>query len=231
MRIKKYFLNLLLPERCILCGKIITDKINFDPLCSACEAMLIPINENVCSNCGFPLISETNKCLRCRNIEFNYLSNRSLYKYSGFIKEVIYQYKFNNQKRLSLFFAFLLSEALVENYPDSIIVPVPGRRIVRKNKGWEHIDLIGQILKHKYKLQIQKLLVRKGRKAQKTLSREKRAENLRKSISIRKTIKTIPNSIVLLDDVFTTGTTINECAGILKAAGVREIYSLTIAID
>jgi ComF family protein len=125
----------------------------------------------------------------------------------------------------------MLSDALLEYYPASIIVPVPGRRIVKKSKGWEHIDLIGKILKHKYKLPVYKLLIRKGKKAQKTLSREKRAENLRKSIRIQKNIKNIPASVVLLDDVFTTGTTINECAGILKSAGVEKIYSLTIAID
>ena len=231
MSIKKYFIDLLLPERCIICGKIITDKINHNPLCSACKIVLIPINENVCSNCGLPLISEIKDCLRCRAIETSYLSNKSLFKYYGHVKEIIYQYKFKNKKRLSFFFAYLLSEALFENYPDSIIVPVPGRRIVRKNKGWEHIDLIGKILKHKYKLPIKKLLVRRGRKAQKTLSREKRAENLRKTISLRRNCKIIPNSIVLLDDVFTTGTTVNECAGILKSAGVRKIYSFTIAID
>ena len=91
--------------------------------------------------------------------------------------------------------------------------------------------MIGKILKRKYKLPVKKLLIRKGKKAQKTLSRENRAENLRKSIGIEKNIKNIPASVVLLDDVFTTGTTINECAGILKSAGVEKIYSLTIAID
>ena len=201
MGIIKYFFDLLLPERCIICGKIITDKTNHNLICSACEAILTPIKNNVCTNCGLPLISEIKECLRCRSIETSYLSNRSLFKYSGDIKEVIYQYKFNNRKRLSYYFAYLLSEVLFKNYPDSIIIPVPGRRIVRKNKGWEHIDLIGKILKRKYKLPVQKLLVRKGKKAQKTLSREKRAENLQKNISLRKKIKTMPDSVVMLDDV------------------------------
>ncbi|MCK5198928.1 MAG: ComF family protein [Spirochaetales bacterium] len=230
MGIKKV-ITLILPERCILCGEIITDKTNFNPLCSACEAGLASLQGNVCSTCGFPLISEVNNCLRCREVKFNYLSNRSVFKYHGSIKEIIYQYKFNNRKSLSFYFAKILSDVLINNYPGSIIVPVPGRKIVRKNRGWEHIDLIGKILKHKYKLPVQKLLIRKGKKAQKTLSRENRAENLRKSIRIQKNIKTFPASVVLLDDVFTTGTTINECAGILKSAGVEKIYSLTIAID
>lgn len=230
MKIKN-IINLILPERCILCGNIITVKTNFNPLCSACADMSVPLHGNLCSGCGFPLISEVNNCLRCRDSESNYLSNRSVFKYYGSVKEIIYQYKFNNRKSLSSYFAKMLSDALLEYYPASIIVPVPGRRIVKKSKGWEHIDLIGKILKHKYKLPVYKLLIRKGKKAQKTLSREKRAENLRKSIRIQKNIKNIPASVVLLDDVFTTGTTINECAGILKSAGVEKIYSLTIAID
>lgn len=224
-------LNLILPEYCILCGEIISDKTSFYPLCSVCEAILAPLDENICSGCGFPLVSEKDNCLRCRAVEFCYLSNRSVFKYSGHVKEIIYQYKFNNRKSLSFYFAKLLSYAFIGNYPDSIIVPVPGREIVKKNRGWEHIDLIGKILKHKYKLPVQKFLVRKGRRAQKTLSVKERAENLRKSISLIKSSETIPVSVVLIDDVFTTGTTINECAGILKSAGVDDIYSLTIAID
>ncbi len=231
MEIKKYFLNLLLPEECILCGKIIIETANYYPICSSCEDLLKPVKGNICPGCGISLISEKKKCLRCRDSESNYLSNRSLFKYSGYIKEVIYQYKFNDRKNLSFYFAKKLSKVLIEQYSDSIIVPVPGRRIVKKDRGWEHIDLIGKILKHNYKLPIKKLLVRKGKKAQKTLSREKRAENLRKSIILREKIKSIPDSVVLIDDVFTTGTTVNECAGILKSAGVKEIYSLTIALD
>ena len=183
------------------------------------------------ANCGFPLISETGNCLRCRDVEFNYISNRSLFKYYGDIKELIYQYKFNNRKKLAFYFAKQLSEVLHESYSDNIIIPIPGRGIVKKTKGWEHIDLIGNILKQKYKLPVKKLLLRKGRKAQKTLSREERSENLQKNISIRKNIEILPESVVLLDDVFTTGTTINECAGILKSVGIEKIYSLTIAID
>nr|MDA3940253.1 hypothetical protein [Spirochaetia bacterium] len=170
-------------------------------------------------------------CLRCRENKLNYISNKSLFVYSGDIKELIYQYKFQHKKSLSLYFAKYIFKTFLENYSDCTIVPVPGRKIIKKRIGWEHIDLIAKILKQKFKLPVQKILTRKGSKAQKTLSKEKRAENLRKSICLQRGIKRIPNSVVLLDDVYTTGTTINECAGILKKAGVGTIYSLTIAID
>ena len=230
MEITNYFKNYFFPDRCILCGIIILNK-NKYPICSNCETLLTPQQENLCIICGLSLISEKDKCLRCRNRKLNYISNRSLFKYSGLMKEIIYQYKFNNRKDLSFYFAKVLFKVLIEYYTDSVIIPVPGRRIVKKNKSWEHIDLIGKILKYKYKLPVKILLVRKGKKAQKSLSREKRAENLRKNIRISKIKKTLPQTVVLLDDVFTTGTTINECAGILKEAGVNRVYSLTIAID
>ncbi len=231
MEIIKYINNLLIPKTCILCGKLITETIHLYPVCSACEDKQIENKGKICSICSYPLISEKDKCMRCRDGIFNYLYNRSVFNYTGDIKELIYQYKFNNCKNLSIYFSKSLSKLLFNNYPECIIIPVPGRSIIKKRKGWEHIDQITKILKHKYRLPVQKLLTRKGEKAQKTLSREKRAENLRKSIGFSKKIKKIPESVVLLDDVFTTGTTINECAGILKTAGVKNIFSLTIAID
>ncbi len=231
MRVFKQLLNFIIPERCVICGDIIIEQNKFYPLCSGCESELKPNKIKFCSICSYPLISETSKCLRCRNRDFNFINNRALFNYSGKIKELIYQYKFSNYKAISFYFAKLLSNILIQKYSNIIIVPVPGRKIVKKQKGWEHIDFICTILKKNYKLPVQNLLERKGKKAQKTLTREKRAENLRKSIRIKRNIRILPETVVLLDDIFTTGITINECAGILKEAGVKEIFSLTIAID
>ena len=231
MSIINQFLNLLIINRCVICGKILVKQSKLYPLCWECELKQIKNNKHVCSICGYPLISETEKCLRCRDADFNYITNRSIFIYSGNIKELIYLYKFKNRKQLSEYFAKHLAAVLIKDYSECIIIPVPGRKIVKKKKGWEHIDLIANILKRKYKLPVQKILKRKGKKAQKTLSREKRAENLQQNVSIKRNIKLLPKNIVLIDDVFTTGTTINECAGILKSAGAKNIFSLTIAID
>ncbi len=231
MGIINKFLNLLILNRCIICGKYLLEHINFYAVCMECELKQIINNKHICSTCGYPLISESDTCLRCRDVDFNYISNRSIFTYSGDIKELLYQYKFKNRKQISEYFAKYLDAFFINNYSECIIVPVPGRKIVKKKKGWEHIDLIANILKIKYKLPVKKILIRKGSKAQKTLSRDKRAENLQKSVRIQKNIKLLPKNIVLIDDVFTTGTTINECAGILKSSGVQKIFSLTIAID
>jgi len=230
----KILSNILLSQRCALCGELLFYN-RSKVLCKSCKDLLtvnkISTVPNCCNQCGIPLISESERCLRCRATEINYISNRSLFRYSGEIKELIYQYKFKGQKDISLFFAKLIFEYIFKNNLKDIIVPVPGRKIVKREQGWEHIDLIANILSKKYKIPLIKLLRRSGQKAQKTLNIEKRALNLRNSITIAKNSRNVPYSVILLDDVFTTGTTINECALILKQAGVKKVRSLTIAID
>jgi len=233
MEALKKLSDILLSLRCPLCGELLLYG-SSNVLCKSCTDLIIhniSTGSNCCCQCGIPLISETERCLSCRTKEINYLSNRSLFRYSGEIKELIYQYKFKGQKNISFLFANFLSGYIFRNNLKDVIVPVPGRKIVKRQQGWEHIDLIAKILSKKYKLPVIKLLRRSGKKAQKTLNIEKRALNLRNSIKIVKNINTVPSSVILLDDVFTTGTTINECASILKQAGVKDVSSLTIAID
>ena len=91
MRMLDRFFNVILPERCVICSKIITDNIFHYPLCRPCERKLVLLKKNVCSVCGYPLVSEYNTCIRCRSIDFNFLTNRSLYMYNAAVKELIYQ--------------------------------------------------------------------------------------------------------------------------------------------
>ncbi len=217
--------------KCILCsGSVFKGKFH-QTICSSCLNKIGRIGGIVCNKCGLPLLSENSICLRCRKKEINYLFNKSVYTYTAEIQEIIYQYKFQNNRNLAFFLAEQLYRLITESYPVSVIVPVPGRRKVKKEKGWEHTDLICRILEKNYKLTVLHLLVRKGNKAQKELSLKMRKENLHKSIKLKRKTMIMPENIILVDDIFTTGNTINQCAEILKNAGAEEIYSATIAID
>ena len=165
MKSANFLINMLLPNRCILCGQIIVERTTNYLICKTCESKQIINNGTKCSKCSYPLISEKDNCLRCRESNFNFIYNRSFFNYSGDIKELIYQYKFNNYKNLSFYFSKYLSKYILNNFDGITIIPVPGRKIVKKQKGWEHIDLISKILKNKYKLPVQKILKRKGKKA------------------------------------------------------------------
>ncbi|MCF6335406.1 MAG: ComF family protein [Spirochaetales bacterium] len=218
-------------KRCILCGNYIFNGKGYQILFNYCQLNINKIEGNICVKCGLPLISEDRLCLKCRDRKQYYEFNKSVFTYSREIKEIIYQYKFRNRKILAFYLSGQLYNLISKYYPDAVIVPVPGRKIIKKQKGWEHIELICKILEKKYKLTHISLLDRKGNKAQKSLSMELRRENLRKNIIFNPRVNFLPETVILVDDIFTTGNTINECASILKENGVIKIYSATIAVD
>ena len=185
------------------------------------------------------LSSEDEICMECRGRSFSFERNVSLFPYRAHVQEVILAYKSAGIKRLSLFFAELLLPVWEEEFPLLPILPVPARPEGLKDRGFDPIGLICRELSRLGPVQVVPLLGRSnGTKEQKLLSKQQREENLKKAFFVKQeTMKRcfpegkVPRSIVLLDDVFTTGATLNRCAEVLKEAGVEEVYGLTIARD
>jgi len=201
-------------------------------LCKNCFALLKPIHGKRCRTCGTPLISEDITCMRCRNRGFSFSSNYSLFTYSGIIKELLYQYKFNNEKQLSVVFSELIYEYLSINCQYQFtLVPAPSRKSVKRRRGWGHVEIIAHILKNHYNIPTLFCLKRKGETTQKRLNYQGRLTNLNGKIYIKKNRIVIPKNIIILDDIFTTGATIEQCSKVLRNGGAKEIRSLTLALD
>jgi len=132
---------------------------------------------------------------------------------------------------VALIFAGFLAEAFKRLYPRSIVIPVPPRKQPWGQRDWEHIDLIARHLEKYHDITVVKILRRSGKKAQKSLDFQQRAENIRDTISVTGNIPNTYNRVVLLDDIFTTGATGNECARVLRAAGCQSVNLLTLALD
>jgi ComF family protein len=139
--------------------------------------------------------------------------------------------------RLSRFFAEELVPLLKERYPGLPVVPVPSRKEAMKKRGFDPLDRICKELHAHWGIRILPLLSRKwGTKEQKTLNKQERIVNLKTAFYFIPSMKKnehqrIPGSVVLLDDVFTTGTTLNACAEILQQEGTQDVYGVTIARD
>ncbi len=225
-------LDILFPVRCVLCGEYILFSSNpFIPVCMDCDFIPTISEKKRCNKCSMPLISEIGICMRCRSEIFCFDNNFSLFLYSEKIKELIHQYKFNNNKNLSLWFAKSVFIQYKERYRGIPVIPVPFRRSGKRKRGWDHIEIIVNILKTKYNIPVYNILKRKYSKAQKTLDVNNRKLNIAGTISIKNNSAALPSKVVLFDDIFTTGATANECSKVLKNAGVKEVYVLTIAID
>lgn len=235
--------DLLLPERCSLCGSPLPfdRQVSFGrvPVCSACALRFEPIRGRSCLHCGIPLISEHEFCSRCREKEFPFTRNRAVFLYDGVVREALLRYKVYGQKRLAALFARFVAELYRSEFGGLPVIPVPFRPASKKKRGWDQIETITSILSRSYGVPVAPLLRRRDGTAQKTLSFDARLANLsgriffapRRVRGKASNSGALPVEALLLDDVFTTGATVSECARVLVAAGVRTVCSLTVAID
>jgi len=237
------------PRTCILCGTSLLFNEISDCLCPECLDAVThlsfaslyemqsdgssskTIQGKICRICGQPLSSEIETCMRCRERSFAFEENRSCFLYEGGIKELIRQYKFNGRIECASFFATHTALICHTEYPGLPIIPVPGRRASVRKRGYDQVEAVCRILSRRYSIQWIRALMRKGSRAQKTLSYDERLINLKGKISVRKAALPLPKACILLDDVFTTGATAHECSLVLKKHGVKEVHMVSFAID
>jgi ComF family protein len=183
--------------------------------------------------CGKPLVSEIETCLKCRNgTEKNsFLKLWLLFPYTGKYRKLLTEYKFKKNLFLADFFAEKILELFAKEgeLKDITIVPVPPRPGKIKELGWDQVEYLLKRLKKKNRaLCICRCLKRKRSKVQKELNRLERLENLKGRIYLH---KTPPNIVLVIDDVFTTGSTMEVCSQALKQGGAEKVYGLCLFYD
>ncbi len=225
--------SLFTENRCILCGGNLSHFLNVKyDLCPECVRLFENHKrESFCSKCSIPLISENNLCMRCRGRKYSFRSNYSVFLYRGPVKELIYQYKFRNNRKLAYFFAEIFYRYFFQYFRAELIIPVPSAGSSVRKRGFDHMALIGKILSNEYAQPVSHCLIRKKGKQQKELSYRERLVNLVGNIQLRNKNCNLPGSVILLDDIFTTGATMEQCTRAVISAGARHVTGLTIAID
>ena len=228
--------DFLIPELCVVCGEIITVRAGPYPICSSCAGRIVPPRGKRCEVCSKPLISERLVCMECRKESYAFERNHSVFLYDETLKEIFAAYKGKGLLALKRFFAPELAKACKEHFNGLPLVPVPFRPESLRKRGYDQIGVLAEELRTNHGIQFLALLERTGKSLeQKSLDREARKANLDGKIRLRRrgipSLGTFPEEAVLLDDVFTTGATANECAKVLKCSGVRRVFVLTLARD
>ncbi len=222
------------PIRCRICGVPLVDNpFLFLRICGTCIKKLIgeKIHGPICSKCGMPLLSENNMCVSCRKKEHAFIRHFSLFMYQGMARTLIKAYKFDPLPPLSHLWAHMLA-AEIRHFDVSpgVVVPVPARRSSVRTRGWDQMELICKVLHSKYGFPNANLLKRSASESQKKLTYEQRMRNLSGHINLRRSQQNPPPEILLLDDVYTTGATLNECARTIKQQAAVTINAVTIAM-
>ncbi len=225
--------SLFTENRCILCGENLSRFLEsgYD-LCPDCVRLFEnQERKSLCGRCSAPLISEEDLCMRCRGRKYSFKSNYSVFLYRGPVKELIYQYKFRNNRKLAYFFAEIFFRYFFQYFKAELIVPVPSAGSSVRRRGFDHMALIGKILSKKYGQPVNNCLIRKKGRQQKGLSYGDRMVNLVGNIRLKDKNISLPGSVILLDDIFTTGATLEQCTRALIRAGAGSVTGLTLAID
>ncbi len=224
-------LEALFPGRCLLCGQWLS--VSDDPrvpLCEPCRTSLVPIGPERCGKCGMGLVSEKVTCMRCRAADFVFESNVAVFPYSCGAKALIRKLKFEGRVRLAGLFADMAAAACSPDWGPCPIVPVPSR------PGRRTPDPVGRVaacMEKRHGKTVRQLLIRTGGLPQKSLDLPRRRENLRGMIRLAPGagLSGLPLQVILLDDIFTTGATLDACARALREAGCQRVCAITLAIE
>ncbi|MFA5178492.1 MAG: ComF family protein [Candidatus Paceibacterota bacterium] len=227
--LRKYILDLIFPKKCLNCKK---EGIFF---CEDCFS-LIDINPFQYCLCDHPQkIITPGQCQKCAKKSLNGIYSATDFENSQ-VKKLIYNFKYQSQlKELAypLSLLILMHLYLIKKYfpPNSLLVPIPLFLKKKKRRGFNQAEEIGKIISEKIKIPliIDNLIRIKNTLPQAKLNKEQRQENIKNAFVVKNKKNFQGKIIFLLDDVYTTGATMQECAKILKKSGAREVWGLTVA--
>lgn len=232
-------MSVLFPAPCEMCGEALATAALL-PICEKCLEALGPLSEPVCEKCGRPFPSEVildakiRQCFGCRAGLYGFDVARSYGAYSEKMVKAITLLKYHKLTRLGGWFAQRLRTTVEANAilgAVDVMVPVPLHPVRRRERGYNQTELIAKPLARRLGLRLDtSALVRvKPRPPQLLLSRRERWLSVRGAYEIREGSRIDNLRVLLIDDVFTTGATLDACARTLKKAGAKSVIGLTVA--
>jgi len=223
--------ELLFPRRCPICDKIVAP---FGALCcEACKKKLLYIGHDYCMKCGKGLLdSEKAYCSRCIAHPPVFTYGRSLYRYEC-VAGSIFRLKYQGRQEYAAFFGaelFRYFKHDIAKMHADVIIPVPLHKKRLEERGYNQSALLAKELAGKTGIPcIENLVTRvKNTVPQKKLNDIERQNNLKKAFKIRRNDVKL-NRMIIVDDIYTTGSTVNALSKVLFEGGAKEVFVITLA--
>lgn len=234
----------LFPSDCRLCASPLLN-ISRLPVCENCLSSIRPLDGGLCSICGerlsgpYGLFSEGEiRCTLCRRLEPPYVKATAYGSYESGLRELIHLLKYDGVRPAANVLGRMLSEAIAPLQPHfaegpMLMVAVPLYTRKRRQRGFNQTELMARAaakLDPSRRFELKPVLERtRETQSQIGLSRHQRRENLRGAFAVTRPQEIRGREVLLVDDVFTTGTTVSECARVLRRAGATKVYVATVA--
>jgi ComF family protein len=231
--------SVFFPAGCRVCDALLV-RASRVPICEECSASFTPLPEIRCAICGVGLAGLTADngqelaCPLCREKTYGFDRARSYALYEGALTRAILLLKFEQIEPMGDWFAGMLEGVFrqeAELLQADVVVPVPLHREREKERGYNQAAVIAKALAKRLKLPYQAaLLVRtRPRPDKHILNEEERWESVRGAFATRPGSQVDKRRVLLVDDVLTTGATLDACARALREAGAKTVIGLTVA--
>jgi len=242
----KSIFAVLFPSDCRVCG---TPLVNISrlPVCQACLDAMLPISGGVCLVCGerifspYALSSSSGepRCGLCRRIEPPFARATAYGSYEGGLRELIQLLKYGGVRPAANVLGRMLAEAINMLEPqltaDAVVIPVPLHRSKYRQRNFNQAELIANaamrshLLDGRFRLCVGILERTRETTSQTGLTSHQRRENLRGAFRVALPEAVKGREALVVDDVYTTGATVSECARVLRRAGATKVWAATVA--
>jgi ComF family protein len=226
----------IFPSFCRTCGKLL-ERPGERVICRDCLDEIVPCRAPHCPSCGrfFEGTGESHLCGSCLDAAPPFALHRSAGRYGGRLKEAILLLKYRGFRPLGRELAAFAHRALEREeglwWNVECLVPVPLHRRRYRERGFNQAGLLAREVGRLTGLPVERRVLKKvqATAAQTSLERGERRENVRGAFSVVRPERIRGKTVLLVDDVYTTGATVRECAGALRNAGAGEVRALTLA--
>mgnify|MGYP001632936012 CR=1 FL=1 len=210
-KIKESIISLLWPEVCPFCQKVCRDGI-----CKECRKKLelVKVREPRCMQCGKQIRSvEQEYCYDCMHTHHYYERGLSLWNHKNPVNQSVYQFKYHNQRRYGILYSQELVKEFqkeIERWRPDIIMPVPLHPSRKRKRGYNQAQILAEEIGKILEIPVD-------------------SKSLKHAFAVKHTFQAVKR-VLLVDDIYTTGNTIDAVSNVLKQKGVENVYFLTISI-
>lgn len=230
-------LHVLYPKRCPICDKIVSTSFLSQeyPICISCRNKVEYIKEPACKKCGKPITNERSEfCGDCICHTHFFEQGKALWVHKGIVKKSIYRLKYGNRRE----YAKTYAQEIVKQYGPWIkqkkvqaIIPIPLHKKRKRQRGYNQAELIAVEIGKQMDIPVYNKILQRSlyTQPQKNLDDKERKNNLKKAFKITENDVKLRH-VLLVDDIYTTGSTMDGAAKALRTTGVEAIYCVSVSI-
>ncbi|MCR5099063.1 MAG: ComF family protein [Lachnospiraceae bacterium] len=227
--------RILYPARCPGCDGLLPGHISGQTFCDTCISQIRPVSGKVCLRCGKPVVSvKRDLCRDCEDADRTIIQGRSAFIYTGPMKTAMYRLKYSGRRVYAATLArqaYELRGDWLRQIGADVIVPIPMYDKKKRQRGYNQAEEFAKALSELMSVPVEADFLKriKNTVPQKGLDRQNRQKNLKNAFKIRKSSVKF-KCVLLVDDIYTTGTTIDEAARVLAEGIGCRVYSFCICV-